>query len=520
MPRFSAKAKEIHDETVYYTDMVKAKSLLKELNNPLDIAFGKLFIANHIHLFQQLDEFLEILTEVENENKRLKDQFLQFMINIFYYRYYTGMNIPIVSKEHVEKYFDNIEQSYQDMDYKDDWEKYYCIGWYYSTKAWYAWRIKEDLSNAIKLQKKCIEARSKTPEDGEYYSDSYHNNLGYYYYMSGDFDEAEKSYNLAFSANKKYNNIYQLWGLDNLSELNFIKGDLQKAKELIDQRLDVAKRFETIYGIFSSLTKKAFYLYQEGNYDEAIKAYQESLVYRKQHGDRIHIFLGYYHIFNFYYQRFKVTRDKAFLTQAEQTLIDLQELSKTHSDNKTMVNYANYAQALIFKHGNIIKKAKAIVTLQELIEFYTDNIYPDDIGTSLNLLELLFEDVIQSEDQDTINQIDELMVRISKVPLRNNPQAIFGFISKHVVLAKYTYYIKGDPSAALDILNDAKDRMNAYKLDNLVNELEAEIQVLETEFSKWEHLDISVKDRIKKSEFTRYIQQALKIVDRQSESAD
>ena len=116
---------------------------------------------------------------------------------------------------------------------------------------------------------------------------------------------------------------------------------------------------------------------------------------------------------------------------------------------------------------------------------------------------------------DTINQIDELMVKISKVPLRNNPQAIFGFISQQIFLAKYNYYIKGDPSIALDILNDAIDRINTYKLDNLVNELDAEIHSLEKEFTKWENLDISVKDRINNSQFSKYIQQALSIADKQ-----
>jgi len=175
-----------------------------------------------------------------------------------------------------------------------------------------------------------------------------------------------------------------------------------------------------------------------------------------------------------------------------------------------VVNYTDYAHSLILKHGNIRKKGNAMDILEELIEYY-----PNDIGIALNLMELLFEDVFHSEDQDTINQIDELMGKISKVPLRNNPQAVFDFISQQIFLAKYNYYIKGDPSLALDILNDAKDRINTYKLDNLVSKLDAEIHALEKEITKWEHLDISVKDRIKASEFNKYIQQALQLKNKQ-----
>ncbi|MHA2248935.1 MAG: tetratricopeptide repeat protein [Candidatus Kariarchaeaceae archaeon] len=510
MPRFSVKAKEIFNVISYHTNIKIANKLLEELKDPLDIAFGKLCIAYYYLLFQQHGEFLEILTEIENENKTLEDQFIQFLINSRYCKYYSGLNNPVVSKEQAEKYLDNIKQSYQDIDYKDDWEKYHCIGHYYDTKAYFEFRIKDDLSNAINFQKKSIETWSKIPEDGEYYSTRGHINLGAFYQARGDFEEAEKTYNRALDTIKKYNNLWEFWPLDNLSELNFVKGDLQKAKELTMQKLDVAKRLNSPYGIFVSLSWKGDYLYQEGNYDEAIQAYQEGLEYRKQHGDPLPIFFGYFEIFNFYYQRFKLNKDKAFFTLAEQTLTDLQELSKTHSDNKTLVNYTNYAHSLILKHGNVRKRANATDMLEELLEFY-----PHNIGISLNLMDLLFEDVIQSEDQDTINQIDELMVKMSKVPLRNNPQAIFDFISQQVFLAKYNYYIKGDPSLALDILNDAKDRINTYKLDNLVNELDAELQVLEREFTKWENLDISVKDRIKMSEFSKYIHQALSIADKQ-----
>ena len=511
MPRFSSKAKEIMDPFSTQADITKANKLLEELKDPLDIAFVKLIIANHYFLYKHQDKFLQLITEIEEENKKLKDQLLQFKINLAYCRYYMGFNSPTVSLEQAENYLDKIEQSYQDIDYKDDWEKYSCIGNYYAIKAMYEWKIKDDISNAIEYQKKCIEAFSKIPEDGELHSVKAHNNLGELYRFIGDFEEAEKSYNRVLDVSKKYNDLGQLIALENLSELNFDKGNLQKAKELNMQRLDVAKGFNHTYGVFVSLRQKGFYLYQEGNYDEAIKAHQESLVYRKQHGDPLQIFWGYFWIFEFYYQRFIITKDKAFLTQAKQRLTDLQELSKTQSDNKTIANYTNYAQALILKNGNFKKKGKAAAFFEELIEFY-----PNDIEFSLNLLELLFKDVIQSEDQDTIDQIDELMVKINKIPLRNNPRAIFDFISQQIFLAKYNYYIKGDPSLALDILNDAKDRLNTYKLDNLVNDLDAEIHGLERELTKWEHLDVSIKYRIKASEFSKYIQEAMKIADKQT----
>lgn len=511
MPRFSAKTKEIWDTLSYHTDISKANKTLEGLKDPLDITFGKLFIAWHYFMFQQQSKFLVILAEIENENKILKDQFIQFMINYYYCLYYMGGSTPIVSKGQAEKYFDYIEQSYQGIDYKDDWEKNYCIGWYYDSKAQYEEKFKDDLSNAIKFEKKCIEAWSKIPEDGEYHSAGGYITLSFYYGQNGDFDEAEKSINRALLVYKKYNNLFQRLPLVYLSWLKYLKGDLQKAKELNEKGLEVAKHFDNSYGIYGSLTRKGSYLWQEGEYDESIKTYQESLVYRKQHGDPLSIFWGYFRIFDLYHRRFKTTKDKAFFTQAEQTLTDLQELSKTYSDNKTMINYTNYAQSLILKYGNVRKRAKSIDILEELIKYY-----PNNIEISLNLLELLFEDVIQSEDQDTINQIVELMEKVIQIPLRNNPQAIFSFISQQIFLAKYIYYIKGDISVALNILHNSTDHVKKFKLNNLVKILDAEIQILENQLTKWDDVDISVKKRIVKSEFNKYIQQALSIADKQT----
>jgi len=513
MPRFSAKSKEILDELWYNSDFTKANKIKVELKDPLDIAFAKLFFASYYRRSQRQDASFEILTEVETENKKLNDQFIQFMINFNFCLYYMGiMGIayPLVSKEQLKKYLAKTEQSFQDIDYKDDWEKYYCIGWYYMVKALVETVIKDDFPNAIGFQKKCIEAWSNIPREGEYYSASGYNNLGLYYLESGDLKEAEKSYNRALDVFKQYNNEFQLSPLGNLAWLNAVKGDLQKAMELNIQEISLARRLNSAEGIYGSLTNKGSYLFQDANYDEALKAHQESLVHRKQYGDRLEIFWGYFKIFHFYYQRFRITKDKGFLKQAEQTLTDLQELSNTHSDNKTMVNYTNYAHSLVLKYGNIIKKGNAIVTLQELLEKY-----PNDIEISLNLLELLFEDVIQSEDQDTINEIDELMGKISKIPLRNSPHASYHFISQQIFLAKYSYYIKGDLTLGLNILNDAKDHINTYKLDNLVNELDAELEVLEKELTRWDHVDKSFRDRINASEFNKYIEEALSTADKQ-----
>ena len=205
MPRFSVKTKEIFDEIHYSNNIKNAKNLSEKIKDPLDAAFGKLWISEHLLDSQQLDEFLETITEIEKKNENLKDQFLQILINRLFCMYYVGWNNPLISKEQAKIHLYQIEQSYQNINYKDDWEKYFCLSRYYHIKATYEWKIKNDLSNAIKVQKKCVEVTLKIPNDGEAISARSQYNLGLYYYKIGNFDAAEKWYDRALDVYKKYN---------------------------------------------------------------------------------------------------------------------------------------------------------------------------------------------------------------------------------------------------------------------------------------------------------------------------
>ncbi|MHA2100483.1 MAG: tetratricopeptide repeat protein [Candidatus Kariarchaeaceae archaeon] len=514
MPRFSTGAKKVLEAFHFHFDLQKANDLLQELKEPLDISFAKLQIAFHIQMFGQEAKFLEIMSEIRHENEILQDQLIEYLLNIRYCRHYLGFNNPILDKEQTKKYFDKIEQSYQTIDYNDDWEKYYCVGFYYHTKAVYDMTMEDDYTNAIISAKKCIANWAKIPVDGEKFAAIGHNNLGILYLLNGNFKEAEKSFtlNAGLSEHQLTDNMVTFWSLGHLSRLNFLRGDLQKAKDLTEQRLEITRQIKNPYGIFTSLTERGDRLYQEGNYDEAHKSYLESIKYRKQFGDALTIFWGYFNSFQFYYRRYKISKDNTLLLEAEQTLNNLEKLTQTHSDHKTIVNYTNYARSLLLKHGNVRKRARAIDILEEMIEEY-----PKRIDIALNLLELLFEDVVQSEDQDTLNQINELMGRISNVPLRNNPLALIDFISQQIFLAKFDYYIKGKPSQALDILNDAKNHVESYKFANLTHSIDKEIDELEKELTKWENIDMSVKERIKQSKFDKFIADALKIVEQSHE---
>ena len=77
------------------------------------------------------------------------------------------------------------------------------------------------------------------------------------------------------------------------------------------------------------------------------------------------------------------------------------------------------------------------------------------------------------------------------------------------MLARYQFFIKDDIGSAYDILNKAREKISPYKIDRYNSFIETELLNFKNNQSKWEKADFSVKERIEKSEFSKYIQDAL-----------
>lgn len=515
MPRFSEKAMEVFDTIWYNADIKKAKMLIEQLDNPVDIVLGKLLSSFYFLNFFVLNESITLLIEIEKiiKNEDIKDQFVLYLFHSLSFYYYSGWEGPSIDKDLSEQHLNDTKQIFQYFEAADDWERNFIDGWHFKTLAFYEFKNNE-LHEATKFQRMCLEAWIKISDSDNDFAAIAYNLLGFFLRVIGEFEEAEITLLEALETNQKYNSLWQFTPLINLAAMNATKGDLQKAMEYCNRLLNITKKYENEAGGFIrmgwALDMKASYLYAKGYYNEAKKLRQEVLQYFKRTNEPWRIFNGYYAIVEFYNNRYIETDDDIMLHQAEMAYQDLRKFSSAYPNNKNMINFVELAHALILKHGNIRKKAKAIDILEEQSENY-----PLNIAISFRLLELLFEDAVLTGDQQTIKQIDVLIARISIIPLRNNPLAVFSYVSQKIMVAKYNYYIKGDISSAIEILNSTKIHIEKYKLSNLSSYIEKELGILEKEITKWDNVNISVKERIKKSKFNKYVQEALKYTESQ-----
>ena len=455
MPRFSPNAKKIFDLVWYHSDIEQSKIICNELTYPIDIVFAKIWIVHGlsaINLSNRLD--LARLKELEELNLSNPDNFNSFIINCLYFHYYVGYYSPMISIELAEKYFMNLESNYTQIDYLDDWEKYLCEGWYYFYKGIYSQKFGDNLEH-LEFFKQSKESFRLIPEDGWYFATCIGNiNLAAFQRLAGYFDEAEKNFLIALQEAEKYDSPLQNYPLYNLQELYFQKGELEKIMELNERSINLCRKFNNILGISLYFDMKGDLFYEEGEYDKALECYQESLIYLKQNNDPLAISRGYLSLFNYYYLRFKVKKDKEYYSKAENMLGELKKFNDQYPDDKTIRIFVNFAEAMILKYGNVTKRAKSVMLFEELVKIWPKANVAYIIK---EYLELLFEDFLISEDQETLEKIDSLMKRVDKFPLFLN--SINTFVSQQIMLARYQFFIKDDVETAFEILNESKEKI-------------------------------------------------------------
>ncbi|MCE7737041.1 MAG: tetratricopeptide repeat protein [Candidatus Heimdallarchaeota archaeon] len=529
MERFSSMAREVFEAVFYKTDISKAENLIDKINSDdqLGVAFGKCCTMFYYQENYDTKKLLQTFSDIEKINISLNDPFIKVITDLMWFLYYSGGDFTIINFEKAKQYFNNSTRSYQwyegsnigdQSDHTlysnvnpDDWEKYFVMGWYHILKAQYHRKIDSDLTMAIESAKMGNSIWTKIPTDGEYLTKvhpSAENCLGWYYHLNGELLPAESWFLTALKSSKVYENLWELWPNMNLYLLNNRRGDLYEAKKFNQRALEIARRYNNLWAIYINLSFLGDTLFDGGNYDGALELYQEALEYAKQYGDPMVIFSGNEYIFHFYYLRYKGTKEEEFLVEAKSTLNILEDLTHNNPDHAQMLESTLFCRARILKQGNLRNKGKAIDLLEEILK---KNPEWQNFPVRLDLLDSLFEDVLLTGDKGTIHQIDELMKELAKIKLINNPFVVSFYIVQQITIAKYSFYIMGNLKTALDILYGANEHLKMSHFPRLTNKVEIEINLLEKEVSRWDNIDRSVKDRIKESNITSYLQQAMEI---------
>lgn len=511
MNGYSVKVIEIIRMLYVKNDIKKADIMIDQLEDEVDKGYAEVFKTFNLFAFHNPKLGLQILEEIQSKNLVWKHLILEYLIHQNFFMYYNGFNSPIVDMKKSEFHFNTSEKVFRKLTFDNEFVKWFTIGGFYNSKAQYLIKRK-DLEGSEECNSIAIDAFSNIADEecSVTFVSMSSNNLGDSLRKQGKFEEAENAYLKALEGDLRFDTYWKLWRMYSLALVSRLRGNLQNAHHWNDKRLQSSLTSNNIYGIYSSLTLKARIQSDEGLNEDSLKNHLKSLEYRKQYNQPLEKYWGTFDLFKFYMSQLASTKDPSFLLEVKNNYQELESISNENSSNQLMVDYTLLAKALLLKRGNLRKKGDAINILENLLRKY-----PNNQAMLLNLLELLFEDAHAFGNQDTYNQIEELMSKIESLPLRDNPQAVLEYVSQQIIVAKYIYFIKGEVSNALSILNTTRDTIKEYKLDYLNIKLRKEIEFLENSVKQWDRLLISAADvsqRIKQAEFAKYIQNAIEEV--------
>ena len=208
---------------------------------------------------------------------------------------------------------------------------------------------------------------------------------------------------------------------------------------------------------------------------------------------------------------YHISKEQSYLTRALESKNQIMAVAQDYPNNVTIVRFSKLATAFIFKLGGIRKKAKAIDLFEELLV-----VFPSNLEIKMNLVELYFEDLSTDLIGNTQDRIDALLEEVAQNPLMRNPTTINEYSRYQILVAKYIYYVNGDIPKALDLLYELQAQAEKYSLKRVLEQITREIQILESEVTKWTNIQLSTQDRMKASKINTYLREALNIVKRDS----
>ena len=507
MAYFSEKVKEIFVCEILEGNIEKMKRITSELTNPQDRMLGNCIIAGEYITQGKINEFNTLLREIEDWNRDNNNIFINYCIYLWNYllqdQFHFNDQLRKKFRVLLEKTYLQINQ----LNFEGRWVKFLVEGSYnFLYLGNQIGRSREELEMTIVYRKRGLGYYSKITDKGGEIVDMLSRALGAFYFLLGDIEKAERVYLKSLKVGVKYDNPDLIICLRLLTRLYFHQDKLTKAHEFNDQALNAAKKFNDIFEIFFALTNRAECYFREGKYEESLLSYQQSLEYRLKYNQTTEIFRGYLHLLFYHYERYRLTKDKQFLIKSTKILPKLEEIQRQNKENSLIKFNTRLSQALILKHGSFKKKGQAVDKFRQLLR---EDMFPiQHMEVSMHLLDLLFENVTISEDEDIIEEIDKLMEQISEFSLSENVNTTFFYISQQILLARYQFYIKNNGSKAIEILTAAKEHMHGYKFHIQKETIGKELEL----FSR------TIKDQMDEfnfSQFRTYLQDALDLARQQ-----
>lgn len=467
----------------------------------------------------QLAQWFLFMNEFEKMNVILQDLLVSFDEHVIasvyhhYVLYYAGWLNPAIDLKKAVQYALKAKMAYDKAsNTNEEWEKYTAL----TNKIFMDFVLEKDLEKKMYLIDEVRSLTEKVPEYGYQWRMYREIIFGQVFEQNGDFEQAQNSYELL--VHYFQDTDFSVFGYNSLALLSAFKGNLDQAEEYIEKGLKLAHDGGNYFLLHAIMVTSAYLKELKSDYSQSEMIRVEIIGLLDKQNKELLSFKQRYALFAFYIRMFRLINEREYLEKAITTKKQLDRLANPL--DITMSRLLKLATAFLYKNGSLKERAQAIDLFEEILGYYPegmDRFYQmtnRSIELKLNLVELYFDDLERDKFQRTKEKIDTLMEEIEKSPLMRNPITIAEYSNYQILVAKYYFYVESNVQHSFQILDSLNKEAEKYNIQKVRQQINSEIQFLESEVTKWSNLPLSVQERVKKSNISAYMKEAVNMVKR------
>lgn len=294
-----------------------------------------------------------------------------------------------------------------------------------------------------------------------------YNNIGSTYSVKGEIDIALEHYLKAQVLREELEIPGTSRQINNIAYMYYLKGELDKAYDLLKKEIEVDEKFKNKFDLSSNLYSISEVYWQQGKTKEALSARERYLKLRKELGNKITIGYALGHMIVFYVETNQHEQAKDYLEEYKSIVAEI--------ENKPLLLNYRFSEAIVLKISKQQRdRIKAEVLFEQLLE--EDLSYSLHVNVLLNLSEFLLNELQNTDDETILEKVKKHVNKLYDFAVSNNSHLL---TVEALWLQSQIAMIELDVKNAQKTLQKAQKIVDEKKLKRLVTKIANEKEKLE-----------------------------------------
>ncbi|NHJ19709.1 MAG: hypothetical protein EAX91_02110 [Candidatus Lokiarchaeota archaeon] len=307
------------------------------------------------------------------------------------------------------------------------------------------------------------------------------NQMAYVHFLKGEFDRSIMLFEKSLTIFEETNlDLWRARIFCLLGECYAMKGEINRSIRFFEQSLELWKKIKHKPMMADILNNVSECYRMKGEFEHALECIEQSMELNHELGNLERLANNHLYFI-------KILIDRGELTRAWSSLRDLEQLNNQLKDKKINYYYL-FVKALLLKTSMRARnRVKAEEIFNQLLEeeLYMDLDYELNMGSLLNLCELLLIELRLINDEEILDEINPLLVQLLNSAEKSNSYWILG--ETYLLRAKLSL-LTFDVKKAQLFLTQAQKIAESHGIKRLAMQISYEHDELLKKAKVWENL--------------------------------